>query len=82
MRQLRMNFSSQKFHFTDAVNFIAEKFNADQIFTALCGINLDGIAMYAEIAALQYLIIALVLNGNQLFDYFVAVDLLAGAKRN
>ena len=81
MLQLRMHSPRERFHLGDPVNLVTEELDPDQILAALRGINFNRVSMNPEIAALQILVISLILNRDQLFDNLVAVLVHAGPQR-
>ena len=81
MVQLCVDFPCQRLHLGDPVNLISEKFDADQIVSALCRVHFHYISPDTESCTLDIHIITVVLNVDQLPEHFIPVLHHSGAQR-
>ena len=73
MVQLCVDFPCQRLHLGDPVDLISEKFDADQIVSALCRVHFHYISPDTESCTLYIHIITIVLNVDQLPEHFIPV---------
>ena len=73
MLHLCMHRTGQRIYLCNAVDLIAEKFDPQDIVTALRRIYLQHIPAYTETAAVKIQIIAVILDIDQLVDHVVSV---------
>ena len=73
MLHLCMHCAGQRIYLCNTVDLIAEKFNPQNIVTALRRIYLQHIPAHAETAAVKIQIIAVVLDIDQLADHVVPI---------
>ena len=68
MLQFRRHLAGESFADADTIDFVAEKFHADDGVRALRGEDINRIAAHAKIATLEHHVVAHVLHGNQFAD--------------